>query len=425
MTPALLVALLALTVSAAGRFDRVNSRCVSGRSSRGLSCDNLAFIELAPLNGAGMTAACACTNVTGAKGEVVTVTRAGSGMCSRQGAANAGILNGDLVLCGSNLPRVEGIAGGLGIRTELGATNQVLRSAEIENAVWVPDFSSAPLVPTRSADFAVSPTGVTTADRVQFGATTGAEFSTLYQLFSISTTNGLSCSAYVKGTSGSGTTDICGQNATGGWLCSACPFVSDSWTRCQQTRLVTTGATAFCKLGSNSGQNGGIARTASDVLVWGFQGEERGFPTSHLETTSAPVTRPVDAVTMAVDDISNTAFCIAATIEPIWSAAQAPTGVAGSIGFSSPTTAISYNNGLPRTASGVVVPSTTFTAGPQRFRGYDDNTKVFVFYGANSSSLDAGTPADRFGTIFRLTGSVTTNAVVGSVQMDPDPSRCQ
>lgn len=423
----LMVGLLG-TEAAANRFQRVNSRCSGGRSSRGLSCENLALIEIAPASGAGMTAPCACANPTGARGEALTVTRASSGFCSKQGAANTGINNGDLVSCGNDLVRVEPSNGVSGIRTEITSTNLLLRASEVDNAVWTKEQDAAPRTPTVTADHAAAPDTTATADRVQFPATTGVQYSDYYQAATISTAVGWSCSVYVRGVSTSGTLDICGQNATGGWVCSDCAFVSGSWSRCSQRRTVTSGATSFCKVGNNSLQNGGVARSANDVWVWGHQGEEKGFATSPIITTSATAARAADAVQMTITDRADTTFCFAATLEPLW--ASTSEGIAGSVmgsvGFSSPASSISFSTtSVPRTVSGAVVPTTTFTAGVQRMRGYDNATNTVIIYGPNSASLASPAPADKWGATFRLTGTATFNAIVSLVQGDPDPTRCQ
>ena len=127
MKRAALFLLVAFVADAGGRFDRVNTRCAGGRSSRGLSCADYAYFEFAPASGAGMTAACACTTPTGAKGEAMTFTRTGAATCSKQGLATTGINDGDLVTCASdNQPRVEPSGGVLGLRVESAKTNPLL-----------------------------------------------------------------------------------------------------------------------------------------------------------------------------------------------------------------------------------------------------------------------------------------------------------
>lgn len=414
-------------VAFAQRFDRFNSRCSGGRSSRGLSCDNYAFIEVSPPSGAGLSAACSCANITGARGEPIVTTRASSAMCAKQGNAMTGITNSDLVLCGNDLPRVELTGGVLGVRTEGSVTNLMLRSDSVDNAAWVKEQDAAPRTPTVTADQGVAPDGTTTAERVQFPATTGAQFSDYYQIGTTSLSTGWTCSMYIKGFSGSGTTDLCSFNTTTGWLCTSCDFVSGSWSRCVSKRSTSSGVVGYCRIGNNSAQNGGIARTASDVLVWGHQGEERGFATAIVPTVASTATKPADAMTMAVTDIADTTMCVAATVEPLWaSTAEAPTGVAGSIGFSSPTSAISFNSGVPRAAFGLGVATTTFFgSGPNRLRGTDNTVKVAVYHGSNSSDVDAGVVADRWGSSFRLTGSTTVFGIISGVQADPSPTRCQ
>ena len=44
----------------------------------------MAFFEFAPLSGAGLSAACACTAVTGAKGEAVTWARGSAASAPRR-----------------------------------------------------------------------------------------------------------------------------------------------------------------------------------------------------------------------------------------------------------------------------------------------------------------------------------------------------
>src|SRR5690242_20575791 len=61
--------------------------------------------EFAPANGAGMGAACACTNPTGSKGETMTFTRSSDAMCTK-GNTTSSIANGDLVSCTTNQIRV-------------------------------------------------------------------------------------------------------------------------------------------------------------------------------------------------------------------------------------------------------------------------------------------------------------------------------
>lgn len=426
LTLVVLVGLLS-TEATADRFKRITSRCAGGRSTRGLPCENLALVEFAPASGLGMTAPCACVNPTGARGEAMTVTRASSAFCSKQGAANTGINNGDLVSCGNDLVRVEPSNGVAGVRTEMARTNQALRSQEFDNAAWTSSVSGV-AAPTITANAATAPDGTVTAERFEVPATTSGQFSYIFQggfAAAQSTT-----SIYVRGVSGSGAINV--LSGAGPNACLSCAYVSTSWTRCRLNTNAANSTFIFFGNDSASAVCGTGSKSAIDAYIWGAQHEEvgaiggGGFATSYIPTTSATATRVVDAVTMTILDRADQTICLAATLEPLFaSTAEAPNGVAGSIGFSTPTTAISYNVGVPRMVSGASVASPTFTAGVQRLRGYNNNTNVFASYGVNTASVASPAAADRWGATFRLTGSTTPNAIITQVQADPDPTRCQ
>lgn len=431
LRPATLIVLVGMlsTEATADRFKRANSRCSGGRSSRGLSCENLALIEFAPASGAGMTAPCACVNPTGARGEAMTVTRASSASCSKQGVATTGINNGDLVSCGNDLARVELSNGVAGIRTELTRTNQVLRSQEFDNAAWTSSVSGV-AAPTITANAATAPDGTSTAERFEVPATTSGQFSYIFQggFAAAQTTS----SIYVRGVSGSGSINV--LSGAGPNACLSCSYVSTSWTRC---RLNTNGANStFLFFGNDSASAvcGTGSKGAIDAYIWGAQHEEvgaaggGGFATSYIATTSASVVRAVEAVSMAIPDYTFQTLCVAATVEPLWaSTTEAINATGSSIGFSSPTASISFNvGGLPRMVVGAATAQTTFTSGAQRFRGYDNGTNTVVFYGANTASVAAPVAADRWNATFRLAaGAGTLNSIITQVQADPDPTRCQ
>jgi len=287
----LLLASLAHADDRRGRFERFCSRTNQGRTHRGLQCDDLAFFEAFPANGAGTTGVCSTTAPTGAKGETLTFTRGSTATCTKTltggGLATTGIANGDLVVLSSNVARVEyDSAGTLGLLVESSRTNDTLRSQEFSNAYWTND-----VVPT--ADFAVAPDGTTTAERFQFGATSGATRSVSFVSGGCTSTPvAFTQSIYVRGTSASGTMDLCGKDLATS-PCVACSFTNTSWTRCT---LSSTGiAPGYFMVGNASQYNGGVARSANDVLVWGAQCEIGAYSTSYIPTTSAAVTRSTES----------------------------------------------------------------------------------------------------------------------------------
>ena len=296
----LVVALLsssALAQRGGGRFDRVNSRCIGGRSDRGLPCIDYAFFEFAPASGAGMGAPCACAAVTGAKGEALTLTRGSVGFCTKTatgGLATTGIANGDLVSCTNDKPRVEyDGAGTLGLLVEGARTNSTLRSQEIDNATWGDDNVGAVAPTLVGANDTVAPDGTTTADSYSFPATTAGQYSARYQPAACPVSTD-TLSVYVKGTSGPGAMDVCVNRTAGVSLLSLeCSFSASSWTRCSVPgAVVSAGGTIF--LGNMTAYNGGTARNASNVAIWGAQCEAGAYATSYIPTTSAAAARSAD-----------------------------------------------------------------------------------------------------------------------------------
>lgn len=299
----LALALPALADNPRGRFQRFCERGEQGRSSRGFDCVSLAFFEAFPSSGAGVTGgACTTTAPTGAKGEALTFTRAGTATCQKS-AADTGIAVGDVVALSANQPRVESIGGFLAFLRESARTNNCPRSEEIDNAAWADEIFGAGVAPVVTANFALSPRNDLTADRVQFSATSGSDESMRFM--------GGACGApcavtvYVRGNGTSGTLDLCG-GTTG---CGSCSYVAGSFTRC-----TVIGVAGALLVGNGSRYNGGVARAANDVILWGFQSETANYATSYIPTTSAAASRVADsAMTATLSAAVGPTFSLGAT----------------------------------------------------------------------------------------------------------------
>ena len=398
--------------------------------------DPYAFFEFAPASGAGMGTACACAAVTGAKGEAVTATRAGSAYCTKEGLATTGLTTTSMVLCGSNLPRVEADGDGvLGLLVENAATNPVLRSQEIEAAGW-DSANSGVAGPTITADYGVAPDGTTTADRVVIPATTSGQYSYRYQ--SGFTAVQRTTSVYIKGNGTSGTVNLLsGVSAN---ACTACAYVADTWSRCSLNSSSTAATVIFFGNDSADVSCTTSSKGAQDILVWGFQHETGLYATSYIPTTSAAVTRVKDAYTVPGASFPGTAFSLFATVTTAWSVAPDLAGIfEGQIGsatgvgfFFIPNSAVRFqtmNAGSLNLTTGNLSP-TPKTA--YRVGGVSESGNSTVYW---NGSISAGptaknVPAAPWATATGIgyLPATTVNALDGIISklcLDSSTTRCR
>lgn len=245
--------------------------------------------------------------VTGAKGEVLTFTRASTATCVK-GNPTTGIQNGDLVTVTNNQPRVGNPDGlGLALLVEKTSTNVVLRSQEMDNAAW--SLSSAGCAgATRTANATTAPDNTVTAEQFDVPACTAG--AGRYSVVFTTTAFPMSASPwtvsfYAKGVSGSGTVYAALTPDGTTYLSNSvvCSFVSDSWTRCTGTATSTL-TNYYLTIGSDHrdpSQSSNFAATS--VYIWGVQAEGVAYATSYIPTTSAAVTRAADSAvaTVALD----------------------------------------------------------------------------------------------------------------------------
>lgn len=421
--------LLADTGVAPWRVDRIwreNDRAW-GRHTKAAS---YAFFEFAPLSGAGMGTACACTTPTGAKGEALTFTRASSGTCTKANTTSS-IANGDVVVCSTNQPRVmpggDG-TGALGLLVESARTNSLVRSQEIDNASWTK--AGAAGVPVVTADAATAPDATATAERVQFAACpTAATTSEVSQAGSAGVN---STTVYLKGNGGSGSLSLCLYNT--GAACAVCTFNPTTWTRCERPANGSGSTLAMGCINNTAVYPGSSNTGAADVFVWGVQMETGTYATSYIPTVGAAATRAADAATLPV--VINTAtsgISYAATgivpgpnyfLEYIGDANNRPTVALSSStlgqcqyistgGNSTVTTTVPSAFGVPTRVA------CSWTSAPLTsiFAGGNTNTSATATSAFTTSSIFVGGSA--------FFGSVRADGVVKQVCLDPSPTRCR
>ena len=295
-----LVLLSAIASAETPRFRRFTSRSSMGRTQRGLQAvTSLAFFEAFPVGGAGTSGACSTTPPTGAKGEVLTFTRASTAMCTKTasgGLATTGISDSDLVLLSTNQPRVEYDANGvLGLLVESASTpgNVVVQSELPCNAAYV-DVGA----PTCSAGAAAGPLGA--ASMAQFTDASAVAFAGRAQVIADTSQTQHTVYAYVKaGTASSATITLSGTGNSAG----------------DCTGTVTGLSTTTSKILSCTGAAYGVGITAITVtvtvgtvvadmgtlFVYGYDAKPSApYVTSHIPTTTVAVARAVEGAIFAL-----------------------------------------------------------------------------------------------------------------------------
>lgn len=434
----LLVLALAGVGDNPGRFARFTSRGEPGRTDRGIDDPGYAFFEFAPASGAGMGTACACTAVTGAKGEAVTTVRASVAECMSTDSQK-------LTQCPANVTRVmsgridDPVLGVLA--DEEGRQNDAVQSRDLSQAVW-----------TRTN---VTCTHTATGMRADVnGATTctaTAPNGTVCQTVTRAAT-AASFSAFLKRRTGSGAISLARDGAT--YTDVSASLSSSIWRRAASTDIVgTQGGNTIVVAGlTASTLNPQLCfkfATSGDAVDIDFVQEEVGnYSTMPIETVAAAAARTTEITDVTVNTLATvfTRYSFAGTAivsAPIALLPASPifAGVWGQVvtpGVSNPTVYTdsyalgtrSYNaddsQSVPTPyVTGQFVP---VTPGIVRVSTYFDGS---VLNGCVSGVCGVGavvtwTPANR--NIVRLGGYNATNNNFGGVRkkvcLDPSPTRC-
>lgn len=382
-----------------------------------------------------MGTACACSAVTGAKGEALTFSRASVGSCIK--GSTTALAVGDMVICASGQPRVmpggDG-TGGLGVLVEGAGTNVVTRSEALDNAAFADYTAGGAAAAVVTADAATSPTGTATADMLTLPATFAGEGSG--RSIAVLTAAAYSAVVYVSGVSGTGVIDLCVETSTGG-TCSACNFTAPGWTPCV-VQNVTSVAGGRVIVGNLSDLNGGVDRYATDVYVWGLDAKLGAVATSYVPTAGSAVARAKDAASFAQSIPAQAGICMAADLTiPATSVLVGGSGLyapglsaaAGSFvsPYVWPYTAGTGSNlsvdGAGSASGGYV--SATGPLVSARYLVRHDGSAWTICRNSTCTTGAATTWLAPTLAHIKLDGPTTVAQLWKAVQVDPDPTRCR
>lgn len=244
------------------------------------------LFQFAPLSGVGIGTACSCAAVTGSKGEVITWNRASTATCTKSttgGLATTGIANGDLVVCGSGLPRVEWDTTG-------GALGVLVEKTFVQSCLQTEDFATSW---SKSADVtltvnqATAPDNTVTADALVFNSGAASE-SAVFQSIT-RTAAKWTDSVYVKGNGQSGTIDVVQWASVGSLFSMACNYNSTTWTRCSLSNTLTA-VPWYLIIGCEKQGMTSNCTTNPSVYLWGGNATATAYLKSYLSATAATTT---------------------------------------------------------------------------------------------------------------------------------------
>lgn len=220
--------------------------------------------------------------------------------------------NGVLKTAAVNEPRfdfdpVTGYCKGLLI--EEARTNLLSYSEQFDNAVWAKTRA------TITPNAAVAPDGMVAADKLVEDTQTGFHFVSVAG----SRAEGETISVFAKAAERTKVGIYRGANSVGACFDLVAGTVAavdakfdaliqplpGGWYRCALTIKTGTGQTGSYYIAVDLGYQSSYAGDgASGVYLWGAQDEVGKFPTSYIPTTSAPVTRSAEVVSIAAGNFS-------------------------------------------------------------------------------------------------------------------------
>lgn len=376
---------------------------------------SLAFFEAFSASGAGTSGPCSTTAPIGARGEVLTFTRASNGTCTKTatgGLATTGIADGDLVSLTNNVARVMYDSDGvLGLGVEAQGINLLPRYNDLTNAAWA-DVGTPSVV-----DGAADPFGGVTGDTIDDN--NAAAYEGRSQAVTTTATSAYYAYCYVKaGTLAKARVLLDGTAATITGLSAT------TWSILAVADASASGASVSFQVMN------GDAVTDTGTVIWGGCDVKLGtYRTSIVPTVAASATRVAERAIFTLPVAVSTATgSHAVSMTPEWSNATGALGYGLTYGANaSPIYGVNDIRCYDSTTQ--LTLATTFTAGStiRLWSSYTGSTQTL----SNSSTSTTGAFDGAMPTTTSLevgsqgAGANVWNAIYSRICADNEPTRCR
>lgn len=228
---------------------------------------------------------------------IIPDTGSGDMTVTRATSATRVNASGLIESVGSNVPRLDYSNGSCpSVLVEPQRTNILPYSEDFSNAIWLKDANGLGSLPIVTSNYATSPSGNNTADRIQFSNAGGSGSDSNYSLvaqYPLAIASTGTATFYLKSNTSSNQNVLVYWGAGQGQVF----VVTPQWQRFILSNLSISALTNIAigtRGGSGNFYNGGDE--IIDILVWGAQLEAGSYATSYIKTTSASVTRNADVI---------------------------------------------------------------------------------------------------------------------------------